>query len=387
MDSSPTKQGLSPTAGGTTEVDDRYVIEQDPTPVPAVDAAAGERLAVEHDPLPGYILERKLVVRLLCRAMQGFLQELSIKGASPNTIDAYRRDLRQFGATCSELFVHQVSRERIRLYLKEVRRGNVPSDLKHARKPEAATNRSMARKLSCLRSFFRWALLLNHVVHDPTMGVRNPRLPKSLPYPLTKPEAKQIVETRPKTNNRALALRNTAILETLYATGVRASELTGLDLRDLDMGQGMLKVMGKGGKERLVPVGRASQAALQLYLRDGRPRLAGGAGVGEKSALFLNKDGGRLTRRSLQRVVASVAAEVATLDRLHPHTWRHTFATHLLEGGADLRSVQELLGHASVRSTQIYTKVTSDHLKAEYKHHPRDLGRDTEPCDPGGGRS
>jgi len=306
-----------------------------------------------------------LVTAALPGLADGFLDHLRARGASPNTVAAYRRDLEQFMAICRQAQRAEVDVETVRIYLALLAERGV-------------VRRSTARKLSCLRSLFKWALQEGLIATDPTAGVYSPRLPKSLPYPLTKPEAKAIVETPVDGRSMAVSLRDTAIVETLYATGIRASEMVGLDVVDLQLGEGLVKVMGKGAKERLVPVGGAAIGALLRYLADARPALlAKGPPDEHQGALFLNHRGGRLTRRSLHRVVRRTARGIPRIKEVSPHTWRHTFATHLLEGGADLRAVQELLGHASLRSTQIYTKVTVEQLQRVYlKAHPR---RESEP--------
>lgn len=303
---------------------------------------------------------RPLPVAELPVLADGFLAYLRARGASLHTVDAYRRDLGQFAATCTQANCEVVDPQAVRLYLAALAGRGV-------------ARRSAARKLSCLRSLFKWALQEGMALHDPTGGIQTPRLPKSLPYPLTKPEARVIVETPAAARLPEAAIRNTAIVELLYATGIRASELVGLDLNDLELADGLVKVMGKGAKERLVPMGRHAVASLQRYLRDARPGLAQRATAEHPSAaLFLNSRGGRLTRRSLHRIVRRTARGIPRIREVSPHTWRHTFATHLLEGGADLRAVQELLGHSSLRSTQIYTKVTVGQLQRIYRRtHPR----------------
>lgn len=302
-------------------------------------------------------------------AIDRYLAHLrALRGHSPHTVDAYGVDLRQF----LEFFEQtgggagaKIGPATIRGFVARLLAGGLG-------------RKTLARKLSCLRSFFRYCLAEGLCGEDPTRTVRGPRLARSLPYPLTKPEAQSLLEAAPPPGRSpALVLRDRAIAETLYASGVRASELVGLNLRDLDPGRGIIKVMGKGRKERMVPIGRLAAQALREYLASGRPQLAGARPPGTPlpEAVFLNRRGGRLTRRSLGRVVSGVAA--GRLDRgrgraVTPHTWRHTFATHLLEGGADLRSVQEMLGHSSLRSTQIYTEVTVERLRGVYERaHPR----------------
>lgn len=305
------------------------------------------------------------------RAVAAFLTyQAAVKHASSHTVQAYRRDLMQFVSYLRSGTAGEAGRAG-----GEMRPVHIRGFMAH-QAARGLSRPSVARKLSCLRTFFRHACLEGTYQADPTAAVRSPKLPRRLPRPLTQPEAARLLDGQPSSRHRwELIERDVAILETLYGGGVRASELVGLDLRDLDLARGMLKVMGKGSKERLVPVGQKAIAALDRYLRHGRPELlrkrsGPGSGPPGGQAVFLNARGDRLTRRSLHRVVREAACAAGS-GGVSPHTWRHSYATHLLEGGADLRVVQELLGHTSLRSTQVYTKVSAERLRAVYdRAHP-----------------
>lgn len=281
-----------------------------------------------------------------------------VRRASSHTVDAYRRDLGQFAAYCRQRQVADPSATEVRGFMAEVL-------------ARGLARKTVARKLSCLRSLFAYGVQHELCAHDPTKGIRSPRLPRKLPRPLTQPEAAQALAATSSKQPPALSLRDQAMVEMLYASGIRASELVGLDLDDLDLGRGIVKVMGKGSKERLVPLGRPAIGALRLYLAQGRPVLRA-KDQHKTDAVFLNARGGRLTRRSLGRIVNRHGCQIDRPRPVTPHTWRHSFATHLLERGADLRSVQEMLGHASLRSTQVYTQVSAERLREVYESsHPR----------------
>jgi integrase/recombinase XerD len=232
-------------------------------------------------------------------------------------------------------------------------------------RPYAAT--TVARALSTVRSFHRFALREGLAERDPAAGVVRPRLPRALPHPLRQDEVEDLLEAPPP--DTPSGLRDRALLESLYGAGLRVSEATGLDVDDLDLDAGSVRVLGKGGKERDVPLGRYAREALSSYLEGGRPYLASAR---TRGALFLNARGGRLTRQSVARLVSRYARGTGITRSVSPHDLRHSFATHLLDGGADVRVVQELLGHASVATTQIYTLVTAEHLREAYERaHPR----------------
>ena len=228
---------------------------------------------------------------------------------------------------------------------------------------------TIARKIAALRSFFKYLTLQGVVEQNPLHNLRTPKCPKKLPGFLYIREIDELLrfeDTTPK------GLRDRAILEVLYGAGIRVSELTGLNLGDLDLDRGYLRVYGKGAKERLTFLGKQGCKALADYLRKGRPfYLAQGSAPGER-AVFLNKDGTRLSARSVRRLLDSYVRRAALEKKVSPHTLRHSFATHLLEGGADLRSVQELLGHVNISTTQIYTHLSREQVKKAYnKAHPR----------------
>jgi integrase/recombinase XerD len=221
--------------------------------------------------------------------------------------------------------------------------------------------------LSAVRSFHRFLLREGVVTADPTLAVVRPRLPRSLPHPISVDEVLRLLDAPDPAAPRGL--RDRAMLELLYGAGLRISELVGLDVDDVDLEEGSVRVLGKGGKEREVPVGRYARDAVSSYLRDERPTLAAAA---TRGALFLNARGGRLTRQSCDRILKEQVRRAGLERSVTLHTLRHSFATHLLEGGADVRVVQELLGHASVATTQIYTLVTKEHLReVYYSSHPR----------------
>jgi integrase/recombinase XerD len=237
----------------------------------------------------------------------------------------------------------------------------------HGPEEEPYKATTVVRTLSTVRSFHRFCVREGIADDDPTAGVVRPRLPRALPHPLTVDEAIAVVEA-PTTATTA-GLRDRAILELLYGGGLRVSELTGLDVDDLDLDDGVVRVLGKGGKERDVPIGGPARDALAAYLTLARPTLATARSRG---ALFLNARGGRLTRQSCARLLERHARTAGIRRSVTPHDLRHSFATHLLEGGADVRVVQELLGHASVATTQIYTLVTTEHVRSVYyTAHPR----------------
>lgn len=275
------------------------------------------------------------------------------RGASPHTVEAYRRDLEEF---CTFLRqergesadLRSVDHLTIRRYLA----------LRH----RDLARSSLARKLAALRTFYRRLLRQGAVQLNPAELVSSPRLEKRLPYHLTIDEVTTLVEA--PSGADPLSVRNRAILELLYSSGLRVSELTGLSLRDLDLQERLVRVMGKGRKERIVPVGSPAVSALSRMLEGRR-------GDPPESPLFLNSRGGRLTQRSVQRIVERYMRHLLSMKKGTPHTLRHTFATHLLEGGADLRAIQELLGHASLSTTQKYTHVSIDHLMEVYdRAHP-----------------
>jgi len=294
-----------------------------------------------------------------------YLDHLTVeRGLSEHTLAAYRRDLARYERFLAARDVtqpDQVDESIVRSFLASISASTYGED----ERPYRAT--TVARTLSSVRSFHRFLLREGVADRDPAVGVAQPKLPRSLPHPLTLDEVQRLLAAPdPSTPS---GQRDRAILELLYGSGLRVSELTGLDVDDLDLEGGSVRVLGKGGKEREVPVGRYGREAVEVYLMGSRPAFATGR---DRGALFLNRRGGRLSRQSCDRMVRA-AARAAGIDRhVSLHTLRHSFATHLLEGGADVRVVQELLGHASVATTQIYTLVTREHLReVYYTSHPR----------------
>jgi site-specific recombinase XerD len=228
------------------------------------------------------------------------------------------------------------------------------------------SHRSAARKVACMRGFFRWLAREGLIAEDPAYRVRAPKFRPGLPHALTEAEMLSILEAAQSPG--PLGLRDTALLELLYGAGLRAGEAVGLDQSDLDLTERLVRVLGKGSKERMVPLAPATRDAIARWAREGRPQLAGA----RERALFLNYRGTRLSARSVGRIVDEVLSRTAIHHHVSPHWFRHSFATHLLENGADLRVVQELLGHERLSTTQIYTKVTLERLEAVYEHaHPR----------------
>ncbi len=237
------------------------------------------------------------------------------------------------------------------------------------RPPVAAT--TLGRKVACLRSFYRHLRREELIEHDPTADLHGPRKPKRLPQVLTREEVRRLLE-QPR-GSSPLAQRDRALLEVMYACGLRASEAVSLELGDLDLEEGLLRTRGKGSKERIVPVGRQALAALSVYLRGGRPDLVGNR---PQSRLLVNHRGGALTRQGLYKIVQGHARAAGLEQRMSPHTLRHSFATHLLAGGCDLRSLQEMLGHADLATTQVYTHLSAERLKdAYFGAHPRATAR------------
>jgi integrase/recombinase XerD len=221
-----------------------------------------------------------------------------------------------------------------------------------------------------VRSFHRFCVEEGVLTADPSEEVGAPRVPQGIPKALSETEVEDLLGAVVGESPRAL--RDRAILETLYATGIRISELAGLDRRDLDLDGGVIRVFGKGSKERIVPIGRTARAALGAYLDRGRPALTGTRARSSTDAVFLNARGGRLTRQGSWKIVGSAGDRVGLSGRLSPHVLRHSCATHMLDHGADIRVVQELLGHASLSTTQVYTKVSPERLRAVYDAaHPR----------------
>jgi len=282
------------------------------------------------------------------------------KGYSDHTVISYRRDLAEFSSLLSEgLFIDKVTGADIRNFVIGLHGKNGPS--------------TVARKLSSLRSFFSFLLRHSFINANPVDGITGPRIGRSIPNFLTVDQAFSLLEA-PDKQDRYMN-RDKAILELLYSTGIRVGEMVSADLDDLDLGAEMLRVRGKGNKERLVPVGRPAVEAITAYQRGERAALIGkvmgeGKPVADR-ALFLNNRGGRLTTRSIERFVDKYGRRAGIHVPVTPHALRHSFATHLLEMGADLRSVQELLGHASLSTTQKYTHLTLDHLTEVYdKSHP-----------------
>jgi integrase/recombinase XerD len=298
-------------------------------------------------------------------AARRYLDHLTVeRGLADNTLAAYRRDLERYLAFLHDRDVDDlngVDPRLIRAFVASI------SASTHGPDEEAYKATSVARTLSAVRTFHRFALREGLTEDDPTAGVVRPRLPRGLPHPLTVGEVAAVIDAPPP--GSPTGVRDRAILELLYGAGLRVSELTGLDVDDVDLEEGAVRVLGKGSKERDVPIGRMARDAVGAYLRTSRPALASARSRG---ALFLNTRGGRLTRQSCARLLAEHARAAGVRRTVTPHDLRHSFATHLLEGGADVRVVQELLGHASVATTQIYTLVTTEHLRATYDMaHPR----------------
>ena len=308
-----------------------------------------------------------------------FLDQLLVeRGLSSHTIGAYRRDLARYAEFLRGRKVTDARRVRDRDVAAHV--AALSASTHGDNRPYRAT--SVVRALSSVRAFHRFLLREGEAVRDPTAGVVRPKLPRRLPRPLSVDDVTLLL-ARPDPSTPA-GLRDRAVLETLYGAGVRVSELVELDVDDVELEEGSVRVFGKGSKERDVPLGRYARDAISAYLIRIRPQIATSR---SRSALFLNLRGGRLTRQGCAGILAKHAAAAELGKRVSPHTLRHSFATHLLEGGADVRVVQELLGHASVATTQVYTLVTREHLREVYfTSHPRARakGSRSEAVAPGG---
>ncbi len=296
--------------------------------------------------------------------VESFLKYLEVeKGYSQNTIVAYRNDLHQLADFIEKEAARSgaippwagFNRQSMLSYLLDLKgRGYVPT--------------TVARKVAAVKSFFDFMVAEGIIKTSPTEGVSSPRVGKSLPKPISVSQARCLIE-EPSKLSTPEAKRDRAMLELLYATGMRVSELVSLNLADIDTKGGYVRCFGKGHKERIIPIYEGVAKVLDEYIEEARLRLVHN---GDETAVFLNVRGERLTRQGLWQILKGYARAAGLEAQITPHTLRHSFATHMLNGGADLRSVQELLGHASISTTQIYTHLTSEHIRRTYeKSHPR----------------
>lgn len=283
------------------------------------------------------------------RYIEKFIRYLEIeKNYSPYTVLNYRLDLEGFKVFLGEAPLENVDYLTLRKYLAMVKEKNL-------------SVRTIARRLSTLRSFFKFLTREGHLKTNPTLSLSSPKQEKHLPVFLTEDEAAKLIEAVVAKDESAL--RDKAVLETFYSTGIRISELAGLKVDDIDFIGSVVKVLGKGKKERIVPIGEQAIRAIRTYLEKRKK---------QSEALFLNKSGKRMTVRGIRNLVQKYVIIASMKHGVSPHTLRHSFATHLLNRGADLRSVQELLGHVNLSTTQIYTHLTTERLKSVYdKAHPR----------------
>ena len=290
--------------------------------------------------------------------IQEFLNYITVeRGLSRNTIEAYARDLRQFAGFLTLTgydSLAEIHSQTLVAYLRKLQQENLQPS-------------SVTRKLAAIRSFFQYMLRERHLKIDPSVTIDSLKTPQRLPKVLSEKEIGRLLE-QPGATTPA-KLRDKAMLELLYATGVRVSELVSLKLGDLNMDMGYIRCFGKGSKERIVPMGGSAQKALLDYLDRARPKIVRRA---VEDTLFLNHHGRKMTRQGFWQIIQAAARRVDIKTLVTPHMLRHSFATHLLDHGADLRSVQEMLGHADISTTQIYTHVTRTRLQEVYdKTHPR----------------
>lgn len=287
-----------------------------------------------------------------------FINYLSVeRGLAQNTLESYGRDLRQFNGYLKNSkidFREDLDRNAILTYLDNLQaQGKAVS--------------TISRNLAAIKSFYQYLVRERHLAQDPAAHLESPKLEKRLPKVLSVHEVEQLL--RQPNPQLPAGLRDKAMLELLYATGIRVSELISLNISDVNLDMGYIKCYGKGSKERIVPLGSIAAKCVQDYLAKGRTKLVR---TYDEAALFINHHGKRLTRQGFWKIIKKYALEAHIVKEITPHTLRHSFATHLLENGADLRSVQEMLGHADISTTQIYTHVTRNHLKEVYdKTHPR----------------
>ena len=300
---------------------------------------SGESAAKTTDPAASTLVEQ-------------FLDHVAWRGSgSPATRRAYALDLRELLQAVGPPLA--ATPEGLRRYQADLLRRGL-------------SKRTAARKVATVRSFYRWLAAEGFLAESPARRMTAPKFRPGLPHALSREEVGALLAGAGRPGPRGL--RDVALLELLYASGVRAAEAVALDVRDVSWGGGLVHIRGKGGHERIVPVGRPALSALERYVAQGRPQMASE----DEPALFVNRAGHRLAVRAVGRLVKAALARTAVVRRVSPHWLRHTFATHLLEGGADLRVVQELLGHARLSTTQTYTHITVEHLEAVYERaHPR----------------
>lgn len=296
----------------------------------------------------------------LALAVDEYLAYLRVeKGSSQLTVSAYATDLRLYVQHLAGLGITNPD---------AIKRDDIIS-FEHALLQADYSSRTIDRRVSAVKGFHKFLLQENITHTNPASTVPLPQAPDRLPDALSIDQVGTMLDSLPQ-DESAVSLRTRAIMEVLYGCGLRVSELTGLDLGDVFLDEGFLRVVGKGAKERISPISGAAARALKAYLETGRPQLERSYAA-PTAAVFLNQRGGRLTRQSVHTLVAKVGAAIH-VDNLHPHTLRHSFATHMLEGGADLRVIQDILGHSDISTTQIYTHISRTHMREEYLHaHPR----------------
>jgi integrase/recombinase XerD len=293
-------------------------------------------------------------------AISMFLTHVRVeKGLSPNTVSAYRRDLVKFEEFTKKrkLALAKISRDDLVDFLASLYRQKLES-------------RTVARHQVTLRNFFRFALIQESITTDPSLNLESPKIRRSLPGYLRLEELERLL-AQPD-DKTPIGLRDHAMLEVLYSTGLRVSELVHLRVMDLDRSAGCVRCIGKGDKERIVPIGKKALALVERYLKEARAKLVGKGKQISANTLFINRRGGSLSRVGVWKILSAYGRRAGLRVALTPHMLRHSFATHLLERGADLRSVQLMLGHSDISTTQIYTHVVEERLKQVYKaHHPR----------------
>lgn len=284
--------------------------------------------------------------------IEEFLRYLIIdKGYSNNTIESYKRDLLCFLEFNKNTKVETIDNEKLKNYIKLLTE-------------KGLNDKSISRNISCLKSFFKFLVIEKIINNNPTDGLFMPKTKKSIPNILTEDEILKLLDINITDN---FSYRNKAMLELMYATGIRVSELINLKLQDIDLIDDIIRIFGKGSKERIVPIGEFASEAIKDYLKVRNLMIK----KQNSEYLFLNNHGDSMTRQGFFKVIKKIAKEKGIEKELHPHTLRHSFASHMLKYGADLRTIQELLGHSDISTTQIYTHITNEKLKQNYKEfHP-----------------